>query len=335
MKKNLFKLLGISLISLLLVGCNSNIHDSESNVSEHGTNVSEHGIKVRSLGSGTDVDGYEYKTYAYVVVPSNSTTPIAASVSFADSRADGSSYLTATVDNAVKEFTITCIAPFDSQATVRIYATIGSAYADVTVDYRQRLITSTFGHHGGFVVGDANTTSLFWSDFSNGHHSLVGNSVFTIPETFTYSGLKSYTLGTGSDIPTISNITTQPNLIPTVLDLRQGLDTAISAWLSYSVKYAEGDQQDKDLYTHISEFLSGLTASEKNVLGTAEVNGLIRINFVCPTLSHYYDTTRATDLSYSSSQPNISFNIPASLYQNYGVYKNVQSVTPSVDSVEF
>lgn len=328
MKKNLLKTFLLSLFALTLVGCGSNIHDPESNVSEHG-------IQVKALGAGTDGDGHEYKTYAYVVVPSNSTTPIAASVSFADSRANGSDYLTASVDNSIKEFTITCIAPFDSQATVRIYATIGDAYANVTVDYRQRLVTSNFGHHGGFVVGDANTTSLFWSDFSTGHHTLIGNSVFTIPETFTYSGLKSYTLGTGEDIPTISNITTQANVIPTVLALRQGLDTAISAWLSYSVKYAEGDQQDKDLYTHISEFLSGLTASEKNVLGTAEVNGLIRINFVCPTLSHYYNTTRENDLFYSSSLPNISFNIPASLYQNYGVYKSAASITPSVGSVEF
>jgi hypothetical protein len=147
--------------------------------------------------------------------------------------------------------------------------------------------------------------------------------------------LKSYTLGTGSDIPTISNITTQANTLATVIDLREGLDTVISAWLSYSVKYAEGDQQEKDLYTHISEFLSGLTASEKNVLGTADTAGLIRINFVCPTLSHYYNTTRANDLFYSSSNPNISFNIPASLYQNYGVYKNAASITPSVGSVEF
>lgn len=326
MKKNLFKLLILSLFAFALVGCNSNVSEA---------NVSEHGIQVRSLGAGTDGDGHEYKTYAYVVVPSNSTTRIAASVSFADSRANGSDYLTASVDNSIKEFTITCIAPFDSQATVRIYATIGSAYADVTVDYRQRLVTSNFGHSGGFVVGDANTTSLFWSDFSTGHHTLIGSSVFTIPETFTYSGLKSYTLGTGADIPSISNITTQANLLATVLDLRQGLDTVISSWLSHSIKYAEGDQQDKDLYTYVSEFLYGLTASEKNVLGTAEVNGLIRINFVCPTLSHYYDTTRANDLYYSSSLPNISFNIPSTLYQNYGVYKNAASITPSVGSVEF
>ena len=94
MKKNLFKFLILSLFAFALVGCNSHVSEA---------NVSEHGIQVKSLGAGTDGDGHEYKTYAYVVVPSNSTTPIAASLSFADSRADGSDYLTASVYNFIKE----------------------------------------------------------------------------------------------------------------------------------------------------------------------------------------------------------------------------------------
>lgn len=326
MKKNLLKLLGISLISLLLVGCNSNIHDSESNVSEHGINV-------RSLGAGTDGDGHEYKTYAYVVVPSNSTTPIAASVSFADSRANGSDYLTVSVDNSIKEFTITCIAPFDSQATVRIYATIGSAYADVTVDYRQKLVSATFG--SGFTVGNSSTTSLYWSDFSANHVHLIGNPVYTIPETFTYQGLKSYTLASGNDMPNIQGYSTNPNLFDELFSMRTDLETLIGTWLSYSLKDAQGDQQDKDLFTYVHEFLNNLSSDEKNAIGTAVDNGLITISFKLSSMESYYSSTLANDLSFASTNITFYFVIPSAVYQAYGVFSVVESITPDTSSIEF
>lgn len=325
MKKNLLKLLGISLISLLLVGCNSNIHDSESNVSEHGINV-------RSLGSGTDGDGHEYKTYAYVVVPSNSTTPIAASVSFADSRADGASYLTATVDNAIKEFTITCIAPFDSQATVRIYATIGSAYANVTVDYRQKLVSSTFD--SGFTVGTSATTSLFWGDFSSGHAHLTASSVYTLANTFTYTGLKSATLKSNSVF--VNGISQDPGHEAAVIDITADFTSMLGTWLAYSLKNAQGDQADKDLYEHVESLISGLTTFEKNVLGSAESSGLIKITFTCSAMEHYYNSSLANELSFAvATDTTMSFNIPSALYNTLGVYKAVATITPSISSVEF
>lgn len=325
MKNKLLKLLGIGLFTLAMAGCNSNVKVPESNVSEHGINV-------RSLGSGVDGDGHEYKTYAYVVVPSNSTTPIAASVSFADSRADGSNYLTATVDNAVKEFTITCLQAFDSQATVRIYATVGSAYADVTVDYRQKLISSTFDSN--FTVGTSETTSLFWHNFSNGHSHLTAGSVYTIANTFTYTGLKSFTLKSNSVF--VTGISQDPGHEAAVIDITADLTSMLGTWMNYSLKNSQGDQADKDLYEHMESLISGLTTFEKNVLGTAESSGLIKITFVCSAMEHYYNSSLANDLSFAiATDTTMSFNIPAAIYNTLGVYKAVATITPSTNAVEF
>lgn len=324
MKKNLFKLLILSLFAFALVGCNSGVSEA---------NVSEHGIQVRSLGAGTDGDGHEYKTYSYVVVPSNSTTPIAASVTFADSRANGSDYLTATVDNSIKEFTITCIDPFDSQATVRIYATIGSAYANVTVDYRQKLVTSTFS--SGFTVGNSSTTALYWSDFSANHVSLIGNPVYTIPETFTYQGLKSYTLASGSDKPDIQGYSTNPHLFDELVSMRNDLETLIGTWLSYSIKGSQGDQQDKDLFTYVHEFLNNLSSDEKNAIGSAVDNGLITISFKLSSMESYFSSKLVNDLSFASTNRTFNFVIPSAVYQTYGVFSVVESISPDTSSIEF
>ncbi len=97
-------------------------------------------MTVKMLSSGTDANNHPYKTYSYSISPADAAyTDIDIYVTFADNRNNGSDYLTATVDSNAQTFTITCLAAFDSVATVRLQARVGGAYAEITVNYRQKL----------------------------------------------------------------------------------------------------------------------------------------------------------------------------------------------------
>lgn len=333
------KLLSVSLLMvglMTMTGCNvNNLVDTGSDVDLPTTVTSISGINVKRMTSGVDTNGYAYQEYSYSVFPETaSNLGMSVSVTFADSRTDGANYLGATVDTTNKTFRITCYAAFNSVATVRLQAIAGEAYADVQVDYRQKLATSTFDTN--FTVGTTETTALYWHNFSTGHVTLTGGSVYTIPETFNYTGLKTSVLKvSGGSKSFITGITQEPNYEAAVLDICDAFGIAIETWLSYSIKGSQGTQEEKDLYFHVGEAMEGLSDYEKGVLATAESGGLIKVGFTFATVEHYYSTSLANDLSFATTNNTLNFNIPSSIYTSYGVSRNIKQVTTETTNVYF
>lgn len=102
--------------------------------------IVSHGIKINKLATGTDANEHEYQTFSFVVVPSSSVhKDCTASISFADNRQNGSSYLTATVDNNGGTCTVTMLDYFDSVATLKLQNNYYSnVYAEVTIRLNPR-----------------------------------------------------------------------------------------------------------------------------------------------------------------------------------------------------
>ena len=337
MKNKKIACIALTMVGLMaMTGCNvNNLVDTGSDVDLPTTVTSISGINVKRMTSGVDTNGYAYQEYSYSVFPETaSNLGMSVSVTFADSRTDGANYLGATVDTTNKTFRITCYAAFNSVATVRLQAIAGEAYADVQVDYRQKLETSSFGTN--FTVGNASSTALYWSDFSTGHNTLTGGSVYTIPETFNYTGLKTSVLKvSGGSKSFITGITQDPNYESAVLDICDAFGIAIETWLSYSIKGSQGTQEEKDLYFHIGSSMEGLSDYEKGVLATAESSGLIKVGFTFATVEHYYSTSLANDLSFATTINTLNFNIPSAIYTPYGVSRNIKQVTTETTNVYF
>lgn len=329
--------LALTMVGLMaMTGCNvNNLVDTGNDVDLPTTVTSISGINVKRMSSGVDTNGFAYQEYSYSVFPETaSNLGVSASVTFADARVDGANYLGVTVNTTNKTFKITCYAAFNSVATVRLKATSGDAYADIQVDYRQKLATSTFGTN--FTVGNASTSALFWIDFSTGHNTLTGGSVFTIPETFTYTGLKSAVVKvSGGSKSFVTGITQDSNYENAVIDICDAFGIAIETWLSYSVKGAQGTQEEKDLFFHVGEAMQGLSDYEKGVLATAESGGLIKVGFTCSTIEHYYSTSLDNNLSYSTANNNLDFYIPSSIYTPYGISRNIKQITTETTNVYF
>ena len=123
----------LALFILPLTSCGINV-DNKAGIIE-----ADRGIKIKLLNSGTDANNHPYQTFTYSIYPTdayyNSVTP---SIAFADSRANGSSYLTASINSQAQECTVTCLQAFDSIATLTLTANQGGAAASVEIHYRQR-----------------------------------------------------------------------------------------------------------------------------------------------------------------------------------------------------
>jgi len=340
MKTKKLLLMPIALITmcLLMTGCdipgvNTNT-GTDSPLTTDVTTISN--FTVKREASGTDTNGYAYQEYSYTVYPEAATNlGVNASISFADDRADGASYLGATVNTTAQNFRITCYAAFDSVATVRIQATSGDAYADIVVNYRQKLATAGFDNSYTCNVGTE--TSLLWTNFSNGHYQLTGNSVYTIAETFTYTGLKQATLAAYSASSTlmVPYITQDSNYEGTVQDINLLLHTAVSNWLPWAKRDSGGSQSERDLFIYMEDALSQMTDNQKAVLATADSNDTIKITIPFASIESYYSTSQSTDLSYTVTGRYISFLLPSTIYHDYGVSRNIISLTPESNSIEF
>lgn len=94
-------------------------------------------IAIKMLGSGTNGQGYPWKSFTYTLSPADSlATDIEVSVYFADNRNNASSYLTATHDSSTKTVTVTCLQPFDSYGYVHLESAYSSSvYANVQIGY--------------------------------------------------------------------------------------------------------------------------------------------------------------------------------------------------------
>lgn len=337
MKNKKMICLALTMVGLMaMTGCNvNNLVDTGSDVDLPTTVTSISGINVKRMTSGVDTNGFAYQEYSYSVFPeSASNLAMSASVTFADARVDGANYLGVNVNTTNKTFRITCYAAFNSVATVRLQATSGDAYADIQVDYRQKLEISTFDTN--FTVGSTSTSALYWKDFSTGHNTLTGGSVYTIPETFTYSDLKSAVVKvSGGSKSFVTGITQDENYEAAVTDICDAFGIAIETWLSYSVRGAQGEQQEKDLYFHVGEAMEGLSDYEKGVLATAESGGLIKVGFTCSTIEHYYSTSFDNNFSYSTENNTLNFYIPSSIYTPYGVSRYIKQVTTETTNVYF
>ena len=103
------------------------------------TNITEvQGINIRRLTSGTDGSGNPYQTFQYETVPTYTKNACNVTLSFQDGRNNPTDYLTLVHNAESRTVTVTCLAAFDSQATISF--TSGNASADVTVDYYQKFI---------------------------------------------------------------------------------------------------------------------------------------------------------------------------------------------------
>ena len=337
MKNKKIACIALTMVGLMIMtGCNvNNLVDTGSDVDLPTVVTSISGINVKRMSSGTDTNGFAYQEYSYSVFPETaSNLGMSASVTFADSRTDGGNYLGVTVNTTNKTFRITCYAAFNSVATVRLQAIAGDAYADVQVDYRQKLATSTFDTN--FTVGTTGTTALYWHNFSTGHVTLTGGSVYTIPETFTYMGLKSAVVKvSGGSKSFVTGITQDLNYEAAVTDICDAFGVAIETWLSYSIYGSQATQEEQDLYYHVGEVMYGLSDYEKGVLATAESGGLIKVGFTCSTIEHYYSTSIENFKSFTSTENRLNFNIPSSIYSTYGVSRNIKSVTTETTNVYF
>ena len=337
MKNKKIACIALTMVGLMaMTGCNvNNLVDTGSDVDLPTTVTSISGINVKRMSSGTDTNGFAYQEYSYSVFPETaSNLGMSASVTFADSRTDGANYLGVTVNTTNKTFRITCYAAFNSVATVRLQAIAGDAYADVQVDYRQKLETSAFGTN--FTVGTTGTTALYWHNFSTGHVTLTGGSIYTIPETFIYMGLKSAVVKvSGGSKSFVTGITQDLNFEGAVTDICDAFGIAIENWLSASVYGSQSSQEEQDLYYRVGEVMEGLSDYEKGVLATAESGGLIKVGFTCSTIEHYYSTSLENLKSFTSTENRLNFNIPSSIYSTYGVSRNIKSVTTETTNVYF
>lgn len=104
------------------------------------SDIVSHGMKINRLATGIDANEHEYQTFSFVVVPSTSVhKACSASISFADNRQNGSSYLTASVDNQGGTCTVTMLNYFDSVATLKLQNNYYSnVYAEVTIRLNPR-----------------------------------------------------------------------------------------------------------------------------------------------------------------------------------------------------
>ena len=154
------------------------------------TKTAAENIQIKKVTSGTDNDGHEYKTYSYSISPNDAYYhEVTASISFADERVNGSSYLTCSIDNTNKTFTVTCLQAFDSVATLRLKASWGTAYADIQIDYKQKVTGVTYINQTDNFNDDPNaiTLSTLWvydlQTIIGNHFEYTKTNTYTIAET--------------------------------------------------------------------------------------------------------------------------------------------------------
>lgn len=140
MKKMSLALPLMALVLSALTGCGGS-NASESN----GSNGVEPTLGIKRSSSGTNSDGHAYQTFSYVIIPSTMDSRLTSSIAFADSRTNGASYLTSSIDTATDTFTVTCLQAFDSVATL----TIGvDGYSDLTasttINYKQKITDASY-----------------------------------------------------------------------------------------------------------------------------------------------------------------------------------------------
>ena len=147
-------------------------------------------IDIKKVVSGTDNQGHEYKTYSYSITPNDAYYhDVNANISFADSRVDGSSYLTASVDTTNSTFTVTCLQAFDSVATLRLSAAFGNAYCDIQIDYKQKITGTVYNdvtvtHNRSFPLYEDSVSLLvdILGDINTGM-TYTKSSTYTVAET--------------------------------------------------------------------------------------------------------------------------------------------------------
>lgn len=193
--KLLSALLLLSASAFSIAGCNNinvNMQTEE--------NIVCHGLNIKRLSSGTDGSGHPYQTFSFTTSAVYLKTATTATITFADNRANGSNYLTASVNNANKTCTVTCLAPFNSQATLTLRN--GSATGTVTIDYKQKYLETigiTTGQTNRYLSYNVNKYNPYTGDPSysqyDHHDSLLDllNTFYSSP--FYYASLTSdYTI---------------------------------------------------------------------------------------------------------------------------------------------
>ena len=133
----LMTLLLASLSSFALSGCSGNNQETADPEQQQ---VNQK-IVIKKLTTGTDGSGNPYQTFSFTVANTYLKTATTATLTFADNRNNGNNYLTVSInesDPVNRTVTVTCLAAFDSQATITL--TNGNASGSVTVDYQQKYL---------------------------------------------------------------------------------------------------------------------------------------------------------------------------------------------------
>lgn len=287
----------------------------ENPIAVENNDIVEHGLKVRTVTSGTDGNGNPTQTFSYTTTPENPTlNQIDISISFADSRQNGSSYLTFTHDATNKTVTIACLQAFNSLATLHMESHFNSnVYADVSIHYNPRYtdaftdttwnITSTTNNQSNnlFNCFDSIFTSTVSLNTEGAvpHYQGYGFS----PLSFDYlTLLDAFTYSINSSPSSVSNIT---------LTSDQDLN---DAWID-AVKGGVEDWLDnnKNLFDGVYSS-SAYNASTINII-TCIQNALIE------TVAHYsitYSQYQILESALSGRSVTIYFN-------NIATVSNVQA----------
>lgn len=173
---------------------------SSSNSSSSGTSAAAIAVKgtgISSLSTGIDSNGHATQTFNYTISPStasNQNITLALGWTSTGVTETVSSYLTASQDSANKTITLTCLAAFSNQATLKIASVADpTKSASVTVDYEKKFLG--WGTNNISVVNvDTSASSSYAA--STSFDELVaarslGYSVYSVDKTYT----PTYTLG--------------------------------------------------------------------------------------------------------------------------------------------
>ena len=170
--------------------------------------VVSHGMQINRLASGVDANENEYQTFSFVVLPSTSVhKDCSASISFADNRQNGSSYLIATVDNYNQTCTITMLDFFDSVATLRLQNNYYSnVYAEVTIRLNPRYLFEMNSFTVEQLYTSSGNASKLFTYFEQNISVVMEDNTEVQVNPYSNISIDSYAIEDGLTVPTIGGL---------------------------------------------------------------------------------------------------------------------------------
>lgn len=248
------------------------------------------GIAIQKAYTGMDAQNHLYQVFNYTTTPqyiANKTMTI--NFTFADNRANQSTYLTGSSTYNPNTITITVLQPFNSVATAHI--SIGSASGSITLNYKQKIDTIT--------VSNDITVDYDWEpelyDYStsnapDNHPSVIDILNAQVPFATTYQMSTVYTVPfgtTNNSLITVESMFSDEGQNFGEYSLGGSL---VNDWLIDPALWLCETEMDKNsqqmgLYKAFDTVFKTLTDSQKQAVADSLVNNRIQLGLAIESLT--------------------------------------------------